>query len=43
MERYDGHGGDVRAFGQVWQLTGNVTVIREVGKVLKGASVDGEV
>ena len=30
MERYDGHGGDVRRCGKARQLTGSVTVIREM-------------
>ena len=30
MERYDGHGGDVRGCGKVLQLSGIVTVLSEV-------------
>ena len=30
MERYDGHGGDVKGLKEMHHLTGSVTVIREV-------------
>ena len=35
VERCDGHGGDVMVLGEVLQLSGSVTVISEVGKVLE--------
>ena len=31
MDRFDGHGGDVKVIGEVWQLSGSATVI-----ILKG-------
>ena len=34
-ERCDGHGGDVKVLREVWQLSESVTIIREVGKVLR--------
>ena len=33
MERYDGHGGDVRMCGQVCHLSGIVTVLRGVKSI----------
>ena len=30
MQRCDCHGGDAKVLGEVWQLSGSVTVIREV-------------
>ena len=30
LERYDGHRGDVKVLGEVFHLSGSVTVIRKV-------------
>ena len=35
MENCDDHGGGEQGLEEVWQLSGSVTVIREVWKVLK--------
>ena len=33
--RCDGHGGDVSRLGELWQLSGSVSVLREVCQVLE--------
>ena len=35
MEGCTAHGGSVQDFGEVWQLSGSVTAIREVYKILE--------